>query len=69
MAIFQLYPSKFAIMHVSNNSYIVRVVEDTVNTATVETVHTKDVDRAHLGCPTNRDVFIRDGNDGWLPVL
>lgn len=56
-------------MHVSNNSSTVTLRGDTVHTATVESVHTTDVDRAHFGCPTDDGVAVRDGNDGWLLVL
>lgn len=40
-----------------------------MHTATVENVHTTDVDRAHFSCPANGHVGIRDGNDGWPFVL
>lgn len=47
----------------------VRLRGDPVHTASVEAVDAQDVDRAHFGCPTNGHVGIRDGNDGWPPVL
>lgn len=40
-----------------------------MHTATVENVHTTDVRRVHLVCPTNGHVGIRDGKDGGLTVL
>ncbi len=40
-----------------------------VHTAAIKQVHSTDVDGAHSSGPTNGNIFVWDGNDGWLPIL
>lgn len=39
-----------------------------VRTAFIEAVHPEDVVAAHLGGSADRDVRVRNRNDGWLSI-